>query len=216
VDKNKRRQFVIFRLLLIVIFSWTLAGQARSSEGGKRCARPAPKVVGKTIKECEASANKLEQFFEACSENPPTYYNKDVMSAEDECYRKIMVRALDQRLLVLKRNNREQFRKEMQLQAVFNKLVGKFCLESDEGATGEGAYGCGMLLTRYRAQQALAIAQAKLQLKGGTLKLKKVRSFQSFAVGLCSMPNEVWQEKRAPDSCAEKVLSEIEKVVGGD
>jgi hypothetical protein len=170
--------------------------------------------AGSTLQECERHAKALVELHEQCGQMPPGYYMKDVSAYETTCKHKYMLAALDKRLLALKAKAPKQFKAEMKLQADFNKAVNQFCEETDCSATGEGTYGCGKLLTQYRALQADQVNSNTLAVDGPTPKTKAVQRFAAFARGLCAMPKEVWSGGRPPAKCEQRVLGAIEQVTG--
>lgn len=203
------------KFIALFIYTLTIAltsdiSKADPPEKGTKACRKKPRVVGKSLSTCKKSSEKLNRYFEACSENPRAYFSKDVSSAITKCYSRIMIIALDKRLKRLKKNNPFQFKQEMKLQAIFNKKLNAYCIKRDTSATGEAYYSCVEHLIRYRAIQAQLIAQHKLEIGAKKAKSKHIKILQSFASGLCAMPVQVWQDKKAPKDCINKVLGELD------
>ncbi len=168
--------------------------------GPLSCEGPVIKVQGINIKECRESAARYNG--KGCES---TGAATQINAAEVSCVKRLMNKVLDERLLALKTKNPPQFRREMDLQKVFNAAVKEYC-DGYEKCQGSMfipmSAACPLPAYTYRIGLALAINTHALELS--TTKNKNVIpsvKFTDFASALCALPDDVWKEGKTPHDC---------------
>lgn len=142
----------------------------------------------------------------------------------NDCTRAVMNTLLDKRLLQLKKINKNQFKKEMYLQEVFNNTIKAHCDTDKCRKHGGTVWGlthssCMNNAYEYRTLQAELINVNRLSFgellpdkRSTKAKDKNMGSFKKYVKILCSMPDKVWDDNRAPDNCEDKALTELKEM----
>ena len=164
-----------------------------------------------TISECSKAFDDYN--------NNPEHVSQAAMnlgsSFLSECYRHVLDKTLDIRLLELKKTDPGQFKKEMSLQKYFNvglKKFSDFYFSKCEGSVC-GSCAPANSLVSMRAEQAESLNQKSLTLaskdapKAHVKLLKKY--FSEFAKGLCELPTDVWKSKPDASKCADLLLANL-------
>lgn len=185
-----------------------------SAFGDGICGSAGRKIVGKTTLQCKRAYESFRNSDSFADECGSLRGESETLRAYSICIEKVMNSALDSRLLKLKKKNPHQFKKEMEIQAAFNKAT-SLCLNFS--SCSGSMYRlieqeCETKYQLYRAEQAELIAKSALEIHPKTDlqdRTKLPPKFREFAKGLCEMPPDIWKSKSIPKNCETLVVDSL-------
>lgn len=175
------------------------------------------RVTGKTVQQCiDAFTSISDPARQPCALNPE--WRHTAADKLNDCTRAAMDKALDSRLLRLKKADPPQFRREMKMQASFNRGESAVCsslppLNPSIGWLLETQCRTAHRLLRVKIDAE--IEQGKLSFPDNRLQGPASDEHRAFAEALCAMPAKVFEGGAVPDHCVDRVLGTFEKQCQG-
>lgn len=138
-----------------------------------------------------------------------------------QCWKRNMNKALNKRLLQLKKTDFVEFHQEMQLQMKFNQATEAMCSRGcgESGSlSGTPKYYCEIEAYKFRTAQAIQINQHQLTVpmeqgflrgKSGREKEKFTHGYKDFISAFCKLPENVWKNKLSQSECEAKAYNEL-------
>lgn len=153
----------------------------------------------------------------------PTAARRDLNSKAESCFKKAMNKALDQRLLLLKKEKSKNFSAEMDLQKTFNTAVNDYCgrwedyyRDCQATSSFNELTDCKIDFYAFRESQATQINAKQLDLSVATAHGKPIELFSDFAKKLCALTDLGWKDQKVPTDCINRTLATLQKSVHDD
>lgn len=153
----------------------------------------------------------------------PSAARRDLNSKAENCFKKSMNKALDQRLLFLKKEKSKNFLAEMDLQKSFNAAVNDYCgrwedyyRDCQASSSFNEFTECKIDFYTFRESQATQIDAKQLELSVSKAHEKPIELFSEFAKKLCALTELGWKDQKIPIDCVDRTLATLQSSVKDD